>query len=139
MSEPLRPTIGVAVIVKKEDKILIGRDTRKGTTIYGVPGGHWEHGESLRDGAAREVLEESGIVCSVGRLVSVYDFYREDKKRSYLSIGFEADYVSGHLTAHEREGRTEWDWYELEAALALELFAPDRVLLERYRSGVVFA
>jgi len=133
-----RPVIGVATVVVKEGKILIGRDSRKGD-VYGVPGGHWESGESLKEGAMREVKEESGVACKNLALISVYDFYREDKQRSYVSIGIKAEYESGELTDNHEEGRMEWDWYAPEAALKLNLFAPDRILIERYLSGVIFA
>lgn len=133
-----RPSVGVATVVVKDDKILIGRDTRKGDEVYGVPGGHWESGETLKECAAREVQEESGVICADIRLVSLYDFYREDKQRSYVSIGMKADYASGELTNQLEEGRMEWSWYSPEDALNLNLFAPDRVLIERYLSGVIF-
>lgn len=133
-----RPSVGVATVVVKDGKILIGRDTRKGDEVYGLPGGHWESGESLKDCAAREVKEESGVVCNDVKLISVYDFYREDKQKSYVTIGMKAGYGSGELANQIEEGRMEWAWYVPEEALKLNLFAPDRVLIERYLSGVFF-
>jgi len=133
-----RPSVGVATVVVKDGKILIGRDTRKGDEVYGVPGGHWESGESLKECAAREVKEEGGVVCDNINLISVYDFYREDKKKSYVTIGMKADYISGELANQIEEGRIEWAWYAPADALKLKLFAPDRVLIERYLSGIIF-
>ena len=133
-----RPSVGAATVVLRDGKILIGRDTRKGEEAYGVPGGHWESGETLKECAAREVKEESGVTCENVTLISVYDFYREDKQKSYVSIGMKADYVSGDLTNQVEEGRMEWSWYTPEEALKLNLFAPDRVLIERFLSGVIF-
>lgn len=133
-----RPSVGVATVVVKEGKILIGRDTRKGDEIYGVPGGHWESGESLKECAVRETKEESGVACGNVELISIYDFYREDKKKSYVTIGMKAEYESGELANQIEEGRMEWVWYGIENALSLNQFAPDRILLERYRSGVIF-
>lgn len=133
-----RPSVGVAVVVVKDDKILIGRDTRKGELIYGVPGGHWESGETLKECAVREVGEESGVECSDIELISVYDFYREDKNKSYVTIGMKAKYLSGDLKDLAKEGRLGWGWYFVEEALKLNLFPADRVLIERFVSGVVF-
>src|SRR5262245_10363308 len=95
---PHRPLVSVAVIVKKGADILIGEDRRKGENIYGVPGGHLEAAETLKDCALREVREEAGIVCRDLNLVSVHDFYREDKQRHYVVIGFAAEYASGEPT-----------------------------------------
>lgn len=133
-----RPSVGVATVVVKDGKILIGEDTRKGEAMYGVPGGHWESGESLKDCAKREVKEESGVECDKVSLISVYDFYREDKKKSYVTIGMKTEYTSGDLADLHEEGRLNWNWYSPEEALALNLFAPDKILIERYLSGTIF-
>lgn len=133
-----RPSVGVATVVVKDGKILIGKDTRKGEAMYGVPGGHWESGETLKECATREVKEESGVTCKNPTLISVYDFYRKDKGKSYVSIGMKADFESGELADLDEEGRLDWDWYTLEEALKLNLFPPDKILVERYLSGIVY-
>ncbi|MFY9484438.1 MAG: NUDIX domain-containing protein [Patescibacteria group bacterium] len=133
-----RPSVGVAVVVVKDSKILIGEDKRKGKATYGVPGGHWENGETLKECALREVKEESGIVCKDPQLVSIYDFYREDKQKSYVSIGMKANYQSGELIDLREEGRLNWQWYAPKQALELNLFSPDRILIERFLSGKIY-
>lgn len=134
-----RPSVGVgvAVVVIKAGKILLGKDTRKGE-VYGVPGGHWESGETLAECAIREVKEESGVNCKKPQLVSIYDFYREDKGKSYVTIGFRATHSSGKLSDLSEEGRLEWNWYEPKEALNLNLFPPDKVLIERFLSGTIY-
>ena len=132
------PSIGVATVVVKDGKILIGKDTRKGEAMYGVPGGHWENGETLAECGAREVKEESGIECDTMQLISVHDFYREDKGKSYVTIGMRAKYVSGDMKNLEEEGRLDWNWHAPEEALELNLFPPDRILIERFVSGHVY-
>lgn len=128
------PAVGVAVVVEKDGKILVGRDGRKGG--YALPGGHWETGETLKEAAAREVLEESGVSIVNLRLLSLYDFYRPDKQRSYVSIWFVAEYVSGELRDNVQESRYEWSWYTPREALTLELWEVDVVLVNRYVSAL---
>ena len=134
---PTPPSVGVAVVVVKDSRILLGRDDRKGD-VYGVPGGHWESGESLKECGQREVKEESGVVCDEPSLISVYDFYRSDKDKSYVTIGMKAAYVSGELTDLPEEKRSEWKWYDPNEALKLNLFPADKVLIERYLSGKIY-
>lgn len=54
---------GVHVVLEREGEVLLMR--RNGTGffdgLYSLPGGHVEEGESLRDAAVREMLEETGI------------------------------------------------------------------------------
>lgn len=137
-NESNRPSVGVATVVIKDGKILIGKDTRKGDAVFGVPGGHWESGETLKECAAREVKEESGVSCSDVQLISIYDFYREDKEKSYVTIGMKANYLSGDLTDLQEEGRLDWNWYLTDDALKLNLFPADRILIERFISGIMF-
>lgn len=138
MEDVIQPAIGVATIVVKGGKILIGKDTRKGDNLYGVPGGHWENDETLKECAQREVKEESGIICQNVHLISVYDFFREDKNKSYVTIGMKAEYKKGEEKDLEDEGRLDWDWYKPEEALELNLFPADKILIERYLSGIIY-
>lgn len=138
MESKIAPGVGVATVVLKDGKILIGEDTRKGDAVYGVPGGHWESGETLKACAIREVKEESGVLCKNVQLISVYDFYREDKQKSYVTIGMKAEFESGALTDLKEEGRLNWSWYMPQDALKLKLFPADKVLIERFLNGIVF-
>lgn len=55
--------VGVHVIIERGGRILLMR--RAGTGffdgLYSLPGGHVEAGESLREAAAREMFEETGL------------------------------------------------------------------------------
>jgi 8-oxo-dGTP diphosphatase len=132
-----KPSVGVATVVIKDGKILLGEDKRKGD-VYGVPGGHWESGETLKDCAVREVKEESGIDCTNPTLISVYDFYREDKGKSYVTVGMKANYSGGEVRDLAEEERLNWNWFAPEEALKLNLFPADKILIERYLSGNIF-
>ena len=64
-----RPLIGVAVIVTKDDRVLLGkRKNSHGADTWAFPGGHLEFNESIADCAAREVFEETGLknLCLAG-------------------------------------------------------------------------
>lgn len=136
MAEKIAPGIGVAVVIFKDGKILLGEDLGKGTPVFGVPGGHWESGETLAEAAKREVLEESGVNIKNLKLISVYDFYRKDKGKSYVTIGFMADYESGSLRDEEAT-RLNWDWFSPER-LPEPIFAPDKILISRALNGPVW-
>ena len=78
--EPLRTPIfsrptpfsaaDAAVINGKGEILLIQRgDNEK----WAMPGGALEVGETPAEGAAREVLEETGVVCEITALVGIFD------------------------------------------------------------------
>lgn len=138
-----KPSVGAAVVVWKDHtrKLLLlglghGKESRE--TTYAVPGGHWESGETIIEAARREAAEEAGIeICQV-RLISVYEFFNIERRKSYVTIGFEGVWAGGEPRVMEPEKKTNWGWYPPEEALRLPLFTPDRVLIERALSGVIY-
>lgn len=71
---PARPIVGVgAVIIDAGRVVLVRRRFEPLAGRWSLPGGTLELGEALEDGAAREVLEETGLQVEVGPVVEVFD------------------------------------------------------------------
>jgi 8-oxo-dGTP diphosphatase len=71
---PERPVVGVGgVIIDQGRALLIRRGTEPLLGEWSIPGGTLELGESLQEGVARELLEETGIVVRVLDLIEVFD------------------------------------------------------------------
>jgi len=71
---PARPIVGVGAIVVDDGRVLLvrrGRPPLQGE--WSVPGGAVEVGEALSAAVQREVLEETGLIVSVGPIVEVLD------------------------------------------------------------------
>jgi 8-oxo-dGTP diphosphatase len=69
---PARPIVGVGGIAIDGDRVLLVR--RAGEPLAGqwsIPGGALEVGESLAEGVARELLEETGVAVEVIGVVEV--------------------------------------------------------------------
>src|SRR5438105_13999681 len=63
---PDRPLVGVGAVIVANDRVVIVR--RAAAPLLGewnIPGGLLEVGETLRQGTAREALEETGLVVAV--------------------------------------------------------------------------
>lgn len=58
-----------AIILDEGDSMLLVKQHHEGRDIWMVPGGMIEEGEGAREAAAREVMEETGLVVEIGRLV----------------------------------------------------------------------
>lgn len=141
--ERQKPGIGVAVVVwenttKQQLLLGLGHSAENRNQIYAVPGGHWESGETLVEAIRRETAEEAGIEISAVRLISVYEFFNPEKNKSYVTIGFEAFLASGTPTVLEPDKKANWGWYSPDKALELPLFVPDKVLVQRAVSGVLY-
>jgi 8-oxo-dGTP diphosphatase len=71
---PERPLVGVGGVVIYESRaLLIKRGSEPLRGEWSIPGGTLEVGETLTEGVARELLEETGLVVRVGPLIEVFE------------------------------------------------------------------
>jgi acetyl-CoA carboxylase carboxyl transferase subunit beta len=101
------PLVGVGVALVEEGRILLvqrGHEPSKG--MWAVPGGKVWSGETLRAAAAREVLEETGLVVDIGEVVwageHISDFGH------IVLIDFLGSVVRGDLSPGDDADRAEW-------------------------------
>lgn len=109
---PERPMVGIGgVIIDGGRALLIRRGSEPLRGEWSIPGGTLELGETLKEGVARELLEETGMVVRVGELIEVFDrIYGEDgaiaaqaekKPRFHYVI---VDYLCERLGGEPRAG-----------------------------------
>lgn len=71
---PERPVVGVGgVVIDNGRALLIRRGSEPLRGEWSIPGGTLELGESLQQGVARELLEETGLEVRVLDLIEVFD------------------------------------------------------------------
>jgi len=88
------PKVAVGVAVFHDDRLLLVRRTMNpGRGRWSLPGGYLDLGEQPREAAAREALEEAGVVVTVGAVVDV--FANPIEEGGAVFILFEATWVSG--------------------------------------------
>jgi 8-oxo-dGTP diphosphatase len=77
---PERPVVGIGgVIIDNDRTLLIRRGCEPLRGEWSIPGGTLELGETLEEGVARELLEETGTVVRVIELIEVFErIYAED-------------------------------------------------------------
>ena len=111
-----RPGVGVLVILKSNNKVLLGK--RKGSHGDGewcFPGGHLELNETIEECGKREVMEETGI--SLESEIPITKGYTNDvflsDKKHYITLYQE--YILPNCTKPQRLEPNkcyEWDWFE---------------------------
>jgi ADP-ribose pyrophosphatase YjhB (NUDIX family) len=78
---------GVRVILPDgEGRILLVRQHHDGRDIWMAPGGAIEDGESSRDAAIRETLEETGLVIHVGELLWHVEEVSEKRGQRFVNF-----------------------------------------------------
>jgi 8-oxo-dGTP diphosphatase len=121
---PATPLLGVGAVVVHQGRILLIRraqEPRKGH--WSLPGGLLELGETLLDGVAREVNEETGLTVEPLQLIELIDrIYLEDHRIRYHYVI--ADYLcrvtGGSLQAASDADDVRWadrhEWFPLQGA-----------------------
>ncbi|HEV2337084.1 MAG TPA: NUDIX hydrolase, partial [Stellaceae bacterium] len=76
---PERPIVAVlAVVLRGEKALIVQRARQPNQGRWGFPGGVLELGETVRDGAMRELLEETGIAAEPADILDVHDAIHHD-------------------------------------------------------------
>jgi len=71
---PDRPVVGIGgVVIENEQALLIKRGSEPLLGQWSIPGGTLELGESLQQGVARELLEETGLDVQVLDMIEAFD------------------------------------------------------------------
>jgi ADP-ribose pyrophosphatase len=110
---PDRPVVGVGAVVMKDGKILLvkrGIEPNKG--VWAIPGGSLKLGETLQEGAEREIIEETGITIKARDPVYSFDFFERDGygrvRFHYVIVDMIADYVSGEAQGADDALEARW-------------------------------
>lgn len=110
---PVQPTLAVGAIVFKENKVLLvrrGKAPAKG--LWTIPGGSVKLGETLKDAAEREIVEETGIQVEAGAPVYSFELIERDDNGDvqfhYYIVDLEAEYISGKITPGDDAEDAAW-------------------------------
>ena len=110
---PERPLIGVGAVIVDGGRVVVvrrGHEPLKGE--WSIPGGVLEIGETLRAGAAREALEETGLAVEAGEVLEVLDrIVRDGEERiqfHYVLIDFLCRRIGGELRAGGDAEEARW-------------------------------
>jgi 8-oxo-dGTP pyrophosphatase MutT (NUDIX family) len=93
---------------------------------WSFPKGKVEPGEEFEDCALREVFEETGMVCRIGRFIG-HTEYRDRKDRPKVVAYWEMEPVSGEFRINEEVDEVRW--VDLGTAERLLSYERDRELL----------
>lgn len=123
------PTVGVAVIVLQDDKILMGRRAA-GHSYAGkwcIPCGHVEWDEDVRTAAAREFEEETGLTVELAdEIVAAHSNFHNAAQHT-VGIWFRGHVTAGTLQA--ADDLDQIDYFPLHAPPQPLAFPTDQLVL----------
>lgn len=93
-----------------DEILLLNRPSEAGFPGYIGPGGKIELSESFAEGAARELLEETGFIVQPADLIfkGIDEFIIQDEKYRYIVFNYLARSFSGAPHANPPEGELHW-------------------------------
>jgi 8-oxo-dGTP pyrophosphatase MutT (NUDIX family) len=119
---------GITAVVTRGDEVLLVQRADNGawTPITGIP----DPGEEPAVAAAREALEETGVVVSVDRLASTGVHagivHTNGDRASYLDLTFACSYVSGEAHVADDESQ-DVRWYPRDALPPMSATMSERI------------
>ena len=111
--------------LKKDNKVLMIKFSKKWGQVYAPPGGKFKKGESPLDCIIREYKEETGLTLLNPRLQGIS--YWQDSYEGIIFV-YVANEFEGELTLNSSEGNLEWidicDLVKIKQFEQNELFTP---------------
>ena len=132
--------VGVAVIIRDGDKILLGHRSKDkpdtggiiGRDTWTLPGGKQEFDESILTCVARETKEECNLDLNESDLeiIGATDDFGPD--RHFVTITTVANAYSGEAKVMEPTKEDEWKWFDINN-LPSNLYPPSENSLIQYK------
>ncbi len=113
------PQVGVGALVVEQGRVLlVQRGRPPGAGLWAIPGGRQHLGETLRQAAEREILEETGV--TIRATVPIYTCEHIEREANgsvryhYVIVDLGAEYVGGEPRAGDDASAARWvAWSEL--------------------------
>jgi len=133
------PKVGIGIMVKKENKVLLGlRKSSHASNCWCFPGGKQHFGETMEECAIRELKEETGLSIEKLKLISVADemrYIKSDNKH-FLNIGFLTNFCGGTPKVMEPDKCIEWRWFDLDNLPKNLLEGTELILNNYYKQNI---
>jgi len=110
---PNRPYLAVSAAIVRDGKVLVVRRARQpALSLYTLPGGAVESGETLMQAVAREVREETSLKVEPVALAGHREVIAQDAKggveRHFVILCFAARWLAGEPVLNEELDDARW-------------------------------
>ena len=110
--------VGAGVILIENGKVLLVRGPSTGYGLWTQPRGLWEEGETTKETAIRECMEEIGLKVEITGIIAAIDLriHRGDQTEQELFLSYSGRIIGSSQMEPQTE-ITEVKWFTVEEAL----------------------
>ena len=124
------PTVGVAVIILREGRLLLIKRRGSYGGMWCIPCGHVEWDEDIRLCASRELNEETGLEVELGPVFDVHSNFH-DPEHQTVGVWFLGRLTGGRLQPGSDARKAEF--FSLESLPERMAFPTDLLICEKLR------
>lgn len=127
------PTVGVALVLMQEDKILLVKRSGSYKDMWCIPCGHVEWDEDIRVAGIREFKEETNLDIELGPVFTAHSNFH-DRSKQTVGVWFWAINPSGTLQAGS--DASDARFFSLDGLPDAMAFPTDLLVCEQLRNGL---
>ncbi|MCK9908958.1 NUDIX hydrolase [Microbacteriaceae bacterium K1510] len=110
---PQRPFLAVSAAIIRDGKVLVVRRARKpALSLYTLPGGVVEAGETLAEAVTREIREETALTIEPVALAGHREVIARDRdgrvERHFVILSFAARWIAGEPVLNDELDDARW-------------------------------
>jgi 8-oxo-dGTP diphosphatase len=102
----------IAVVIREDRALLVRRANPPDAGLWGFPGGKIEFGETVREAAIRELLEETGVQAEAQDIITTLDILVRDSsgamQQHFILIAVRCRWISGEPAAGDDALEASW-------------------------------
>ncbi len=105
---PQLPKLGASACVWRDGRVLLIQRAKPPVGLWSLPGGHVGFGETSLAAAARELIEETGVVAELSEFVGLYEVIHKEPPVHYTIACYCGHWKSGEAAAASDALSAEW-------------------------------
>lgn len=126
------PAVGVAAILIRDRKVLMGRRTGSYKGMWCIPCGYVEYTEDVREALAREMKEETGLDFDLGEVFSVHSNFHNPNQHT-VGLWFLAEAEGAPIPMDDLDRVKFFSWEEIHSSEIVLAFPTDALVLKKLK------
>lgn len=127
------PAVGVAAILIRDRKVLMGRRTGSYKGQWCIPCGYVEYTEDVREALVREMKEETGLDFTLREVFAVHSNFHNPDQHT-VGLWFLAEAEGEPMPMDDLDQVRFFSWEEINAPEISLAFPTDALVLQKLKS-----